>query len=439
MHYVGVPMRGLVRLLCQALLLAGGLCALPGCFGGSENPSYFPYLCPTGDIIRTHAKPPGAGYYANFDPHAVRLEVRPNQVSTNPVRTQHVVIATIFEENNVPRRDRRVEWMVEGVGNILEVDESGLLPGRGYKVDNKYAVSYTNSYEHHITRGNTNPGDDFVLRPGQTWCLISSAVEGDTHITVYAPGIFDWQKSKQVVTLRWVDAGWVFPPPAVATAGSEQVLTTRVFRASEQQPLAGYRVRYKLLDGPAGQFTQTHRDEVMTTSNLNGHASANLAQLAPRPGVNRIGIEVVRPPDPTSPSGVGVVLANGETTVEWIAPAIGMTHTGPPTAAVGQENVAYTMAVTNSGKVEARSMTVTNPIPTGLQYQHSNPPAVVSGGNLIWTLGKLPPGQTHTIQTFFKAMSLGTVNNCARVVTEEGISDSQWRSRSSASRRSRWA
>src|SRR5438105_3267251 len=106
------------------VLLAAGLGLLAGCFGGAQNPSYFPHLLPTEDIIRTHAKPPGPSYFANFDPHAIRLEVRPLE-STSPVRTQHVVIATVYDEKGVPRRGRRIEWMLEGAGNIVEVDESG--------------------------------------------------------------------------------------------------------------------------------------------------------------------------------------------------------------------------------------------------------------------------------------------------------------------------
>ena len=54
---------------CLKVLLAAGFGLLSGCFGVTQNPSYFPYLLPTGDIIQTHAKP-GFGYYANFDPHA---------------------------------------------------------------------------------------------------------------------------------------------------------------------------------------------------------------------------------------------------------------------------------------------------------------------------------------------------------------------------------
>src|SRR5436309_466117 len=91
----------------RAIIVCAILCALPGCFGVTQNPSYFPYLLPTGDIIPTHAKPPGAGYYANFDPHAIRLEVRP-LTGTNPVRTDLVLIATVYDEKGQPRRGRRV-------------------------------------------------------------------------------------------------------------------------------------------------------------------------------------------------------------------------------------------------------------------------------------------------------------------------------------------
>ena len=313
---------------CLKVLLAAGFGLLSGCFGVTQNPSYFPFLLPTGDIIQTHAKP-GFGYYANFDPHAVRLEVRPIE-STDPVRTQHVIIATIYDEKGVPRRARRVEWMLEGAGNIVEVDESGIFPGRGYKVDNKYAVSYTSYKEHRITRGNANPNDDFVIRPGQTWCVISSAVEGDSHITVYAPGIANWDMHKVFVTKHWVDAEWIMPPAAVNRAGTEHVITTYVFRHTDRQPLAGYRVRYRLLDGPPALFVQSRTQEEVAVSDLSGNASARLVQLTPQPGVNRISVEIIRPPDPSSPSGAGIIIGRGETSKQWQGPQVTLSLTGPP-------------------------------------------------------------------------------------------------------------
>jgi uncharacterized repeat protein (TIGR01451 family) len=401
------------------LLLTAGLYALAGC---TQNPSYFPYLLPMGPITQTHARPIGHGYYANFDPHAVRLEVRPLSL-VNPVGTQHVVLATVYDEANKPRRQRRVEWMVEGVGNIIEVDESGCHSDRGYKVDNKYAVSYTNFWSHVMTRGNLDPRDDFQLNPGQTWCVVSSAVEGDTYITAYAPEINNWDRRKMTVNVKWVDAFWIFPESATARTGTQHVFTTKVFKNSTKEPLVNYRVRYTILpEGPPAVLLPTRSQERVTVSDLNGHAQVAIAQQGPAAGVNKIEIEIIRPPDPTKPSGVGVTLAKAFTTIEWLAPNVAMAHTGPADVPLGQE-AAYTIAVTSTGKIESRSMTVTNPIPPGLEFVRSTPPAIRDGNNLVWTLGPLPPGQMHTVQPVFKAVRPGPVNNVAAVVTEEGLKD----------------
>jgi uncharacterized repeat protein (TIGR01451 family) len=408
-----------------ALCLMTFCISLAGCFGVSQNPSYFPHLLPTGDIIRTHAKPPGPSYYANFDPHAVRLEVRP-LIATDPVRTQHVLIATVYDEKGKPRRNRRVEWMLQGEGNIVEVDESGIFPGRGYKVDNHYAVSYTNYCEHRISRGNVNPGDDFVLRPGQTWCVITSAVEGDTYVTAYAPEIADWDKHKVFVTTHWVDAEWTFPPPASDRTGAQHVFTTQIVRHTDRQPLANYRVRYRILDGPPAVFLPSQTQEHVAISNLRGEASVTLAQVRPALGINHIGIEVIRPPDPSTPSGSGIVIGTGQTAMEWLAPDIRLKMDGPQTAAVAQD-IPYTITVTNAGRAETRSMTVRNRVPPGLTFVSANPPPAnppppdVRVDQLVWTFGMLPAGQVQTIQAVFRADRPGPMVNCATVDTEEGL------------------
>src|SRR5438477_13216191 len=86
-----------VRRYGPAVLLAAVLLSAAGCFVGTGNPSNFPSWFGANDIVRTHAKPGGRGYFANFDPHAIRLEVRPLH-STNPVRTQHLIIATVLDD-----------------------------------------------------------------------------------------------------------------------------------------------------------------------------------------------------------------------------------------------------------------------------------------------------------------------------------------------------
>jgi uncharacterized repeat protein (TIGR01451 family) len=408
-------------LACALVMAVLAVTVGAGCFGVSQNPNYFPHLLPDGDIIRTHAKPPGPSYFADFDPHACRLAVKPLE-ATNPVRTQHVFIATVLDDTGQARRDRRVEWMLEGVGNIIEVDESGLMPGRGYKVNNQYAVSYTACKEHTISRGNGNPADDFVVHPGQTWCVISSAVEGDSHVTVYAPEIHNWDNHKVFVTKHWVDADWIFPKPAINRAGTTHIFTTTICRHTDHQPLANYRVRYRILDGPPGFFLPDRTQETVAISDLSGHASVTLAQVAPAMGINRIGIEIIRPPDPSLPSGAGIVIGRGETTKEWQAPQVALNKAGPPTAVVGQE-VPYTITVTNTGQVETRALTVQDIIPESLQFVRAQPTPMIEGTQLLWTLGELPGGQSRTIQVVFRSTAPGRIMNTATVVTDEGLKD----------------
>ena len=408
------------------LLAALLLCAAGGC-GVTHNPAYFPdYFFPFGDIIPTHAKPGGPGYFNNFDPHAVRLELRPIGVNdnnvVNQVRTQHVILATIYDENNQPRRNRRIEWMIDGVGNILDVDESGVFAGRGYKTNNKHGVSYTATHENRLNRGNTNAGDDFMVRPGQTWCTISSAVEGDTHITVYAPGIYDWEKNKVYATIRWVDCVWEFPQPAQSRFGSEHVFTTKVHRATDKQPLAGYRVRYRILDGPAAVFLPSQTTDFTAVSDLGGNAQVAIKQAVAAYGINRVGMEIIRPPDPNAPSGSGIVIARGETSIEWLAPNVILNHAGPGSAVLGQD-VAYTTSVQNQGKIDSQGVTITAPIPDGLDYVRSQPAAFSDGKQLVWTLPVLQPGQSQSVQAVYKTKRQGAVTSSAVMATAEGQRD----------------
>ena len=432
-------MRGARRFVALGahVVLLSLLSGVGGCFGFAQNPSYFPYLLPAGDIIQTHAKPISPAYYENFDPHAIRLELRPlkdanGQDVTNQVRTQHVLIATIYDEKDVPRRSRRVEWMIEGAGSIMEVDEAGTSPGRGYKVSNQYGVSYTAYCESRLSRSGNNKDKrdgDVMIRPGQTWCVISAPVEGDTYVTCYAPGIADWDKNKVYTTIHWVDSQWEFPQPQQKQAGTEAVLVTKVYKATTKQPLEGYQVRYRLRDGPAAGFQPDGRHEVTVKSNLSGHAIARLQQVrvadqSPPPGINLIDIEVVRPPDPNAPSGTAVVVARGTTSVEWLAPNIVLNYTGPAAALVGDE-VTYTASVQNFGKVPSDAIELRAPTPKGMEFVRSNPPPMGNvQGDSLFTLGGLQPGGAAAgVALTFRAKELGTTSSIVTMRTGSGQSD----------------
>ncbi|MCZ6815108.1 MAG: DUF11 domain-containing protein, partial [Planctomycetota bacterium] len=160
----------------------------------------------SGDTVQSHPKPPEGGYYTNWDPFAVKLEVFPKE-DKNPIRTQHVLVATVRDADGKPLPNRRVEWMLAegGVGDIVEVDESGWRASRGYKVTNHFAVSHTNNFDHVLDLGNDDPADDVHLTTGQTWCVITSPVVGTSFITAYAPGIYDWNHHKVFVVKHWYE------------------------------------------------------------------------------------------------------------------------------------------------------------------------------------------------------------------------------------------
>lgn len=407
-----------VRRLGFVLFAALTLCT-SGCFGWSSNPSYFPYLLPSGDVVRTHAKPISPGYYANFDPHAVDLALEP-QVMTSQVGSQVVVLATVRDEKGVPRRNRRVDWIVNG-GNLVEVDESGIFNARGGKEGNT-GWSFTAHGEDRLSRGNNNKADDIMIRPGQSWAVVSSPVEGDTHITAVVPGIYNWDKRMKTTVVRWVDAVWELPPRASSRFGVEHEFVTKIFRFTDRQPLAKYRVRYKILDGPPAVLLPSRAQEDVVVSDLSGLAKIRIAQLAPASGVNRVAVEIIRPPDPTTPTGAGVPIVSGETSIDWLAPNVQLNHAGPATAALGQ-NVVYFTTVKNEGRIDSQLIEITMPIPDGLDFVGSNPPVEPRNGMLTFPFGALGVGQVFTVQTTFKSKRPGLVKSVALMRTGEGATD----------------
>src|SRR5207244_2783334 len=142
-----------------------------------------------------------------IDPQAVTLIVTPLE-STSAVGTQSLIVATIADSDGQPRQNRRVEWRLSGAGSIVEVDEG--LNGRGRKVDDRVAIGQTVPVAQTLRR---DGGEELRIQPGQSWCVISSAVEGDSVISVTAPEIVEPSARSVTVTRHWTEADWRFPAP----------------------------------------------------------------------------------------------------------------------------------------------------------------------------------------------------------------------------------
>lgn len=388
--------------------------ALSGCRGHMPHAFTWPA---GGDIVPTHAKPPEGGYYSNWDPYAVELRVEPLE-DVNPVRTQHIVIATVLDKHGKPLPNRRVEWIIsEGsVGDIIEVDESGWRASRGYKVDNKYAVSHTNNFDHVLDRGNDDPADDITLTEGQTWCVITSPVEGTTYLTVYAPGIYDWSKHKVFAVKHWYDVYWELPPPATNPIGTEHTFTTLVQRYSDRAPISGYTVNYRIVDGPAAVFAETGSTTASVQTDGSGTARVTIRQTQPVEGTNNVEVEIIRPDD-VQCCKPGGRIAGGMTSKTWIGPKITCDKSGPANVLAGQE-FTYSITVSNPSQVNATNVVLTDALPEGLTLVSSNPPA---SGN-TFSLGTIAPGESSIVTITAMATRTGTFENCAEVRADYGLS-----------------
>jgi uncharacterized repeat protein (TIGR01451 family) len=404
----------------QLAIVFVSLALLPlmsGCRDSMPHSVTWPY---SGDVVQSHPEPPEGGYYTNWDPYAATLEVTP-LTDVNPVRTQHIFIATVLDEEGNPLPNRRVEWLIAqgSVGDIVEVDESGFRASRGYVVDSQRAVSHTNNGEHVLTLGNDDPSDDVHLGVGQTWCVVTSPIEGTTHMIAYAPGIYDWDKHKVFVTKHWLDFGYKMPADATNRIGESHDMGTHVFKNSSGEPLAGYEVTYTILSGPDATLSPGGGQSATVLTDADGMAGVTLNQAKPEAGTNVVGIKVVRPAQNDQPA---LILVEGQMAKTWIAPAIQITKTGPEHAFVG-DTLTYELRVSNPGAASAENVVVTDTLPAGLTFANAAPAPQVSGQKLTWNLGSLAAGDSTTLTIMATAERTGTFVNPAAVAADDGLAD----------------
>jgi len=406
---------------CKLVVLFAA-CATAGCnYGYTHNPVSFPHWPKFGDIVRTHSKPAGESYFANYDRDADHMEVT-IQCPTAPVGSRQIVLVSILDAKGQPLRRRCVEWTLEGAGSFLEVDESGLKPGRGYKVDSRHAVTYTDIFAHTLKKNNGRPEEDVALKPGSSWAVISSMTEGDSHLSIWAPEIANWDENRRTVTIRWVDAEWTLPPIQAATRGGQPVLTTLIRRRTDRAPLSGYRVRYRILDGTPAVFVATRGPEAVVASDDRGAAGVAVASSNGQGGRTRIGVQIIRPADPSTPSGTVVVVGEGETAIDWEAPVLSLEQVAPASVGVGQD-MTVSLLVVNKGNVASGPVVVRAPVPEGAQYVGSDPPAVVEGNSLVWQVPAVPPKGQHGLRAVLRGQSVGTLTTLASLQSQEGAKD----------------
>ena len=398
-----------LRIVCTLFLLLG---LLGGCVNG----------------LKKSASLNNGGSALDFDPHSARLEVRPLEASL-PVGKQILLLATVYDDENKPRKKRKVEWKIEGPGIILEYDQGGTLRGHGFKEDSKSAVTFTETSEHRLPPGIDNPLGQTVSA-GQTWCVISSAVEGQTIVHAYAPEIADSHLNRILVRLNWVDARWQFPKSASARVGTEQILTTAITQANDRSATSPYRVRYTLInEGPEGSLYLTPAQraekarEVIVPVDAEGLARIRLASLKPEAGTNRVRVEVLRPDltiDGMNQRNGFSVIAKTETKIDWQAPELKLTIETPKTAPLSQA-FPITFSAISPNSAENAPMVMRTALPLGLELVNAVPKATADGNDLLWSLPALPGGTQQTVQIIVRPTRVGNFTFAATARTTDNL------------------
>lgn len=353
-------------------------------------------------------------------PQPGSITIAPCQ-DVNSVQTQHVLVATVLDSAGKPMTGKKVEWMIPdgGVGTIVDVDKCGCCR-KGEKITTKYAVSYTCDKDRVLDRGTPDTCDDIQLTKGQTWCVITSAGEGVTDVIAYCPEIKNWENHKAFAQKQWYDVKWELPPAATNPIDTPHTMVTRLSRYSDNAPLAGYEVTYKLLNGPAAVFQPGGQSTATVRSDANGEARVTLLQSRPAEGSNQVQVEIVRPGNERC-CIPAVKIACGTTCKLWVAPKIAVTKCAPACALVGEE-FQYGITVSNPSGVAAKNVMLVDPLPEGIQYVSSTPSATLSGSTLTWSLGEMPAQNQTSVAVRVRATHGGQFKNCAEATASYGLS-----------------
>lgn len=357
----------------------------------------------------------------------VKLTLSPTKIIA-PVGSEVVLLAAVCGADGCMYANQEVEWMLApgGAGHFIALGRKSPLDWLvGFsawprKVNSSYAIGVTSSRYLCLTRGTPTPADDLPVQRGQAWISLTSPVEGTSHVTVHAPGVHNWDGHVQTAAVHWVDAEFVYPPPAINPAGSKHVFTTIVSRHSTQAPVEGWRVRYEITGGPPAGFAPDGAKVVEIPTNELGQASVEIYQLEPAPGTNTVGIQVIRPAD-ASAGGERFVVGSGSTQKTWSTPGLSLRKTGPARGVVG-DTLVYRIEVRNPGDLTSKGVVVTDQLSEGLTFLSSNPPVQPADGKLQWSLGDLLRGEGRTIEVNLRAEQPGTLNNCASAVSAEKLS-----------------
>ncbi|MHB8865213.1 MAG: DUF7507 domain-containing protein [Pirellulaceae bacterium] len=337
-----------------------------------------------------------------------------------PVGSEVVLTGGLCGSDGFLVTGQKIEWNLsqDSAGQIVDYSDRGSYWTASKKLSADYAITTTSCRSEVVTRGTPSVTDDVVQQKGQCWISLTSANEGSSYVTAVAPGGATWPQRRQTATIYWIDCQWAFPNPVAVPAGQPHTLSTHLTRTATNAPVAGWTVRYEILDGSA-VFPPGNTTSIEVRTDEGGMGTTVLQPATNLAGVTQVRIEVIRPADPDS-DAPRTKMGEGYTSITWSAPGLAMRASGPPTAAV-DATLVYRVEVQNPGDIVTRGVTLSDVLPPNLQFLSSNPPAQIFGDRAQWQLGDLTPKSTQVVEINVRATAGGAVRYVFKAASAEGL------------------
>jgi uncharacterized repeat protein (TIGR01451 family) len=243
-----------------------------------------------------------------------------------------VAVARLIGPDGKPITDADVEFVIDraGVGGLVAAGGKEDPEARDYRKSATLARCRTSTTTYSLDRKGL-ADEPIVIRPGDAWCVLQSPTSGDLLLTARSPDIVHAERCQILHRMHWYEAELKLEPALEVVGGENTPIAARVINA-KGETLAGYPVRFEVIDASAASFANNTK-VIERTSDSSGTAATSLRTNELIASTTKIRVQLFsRPLLPGPPT----LLDDRTIDIRWSAVGLASLDVrAPQTAAVG--------------------------------------------------------------------------------------------------------